>query len=257
MLTPAFTGPVPGSFGRGKNHPIPGFRPAQGTAQLADDGWLTVGSYADGQPARWMLTDAGRARHALIVGTTSSGATTLLRQVLDAAQAAGADTQAIDTESGGLGPGVHPAACNLTAARAVLAENLAILHTRLTEQGGDPRAPWPALRVLAIDGLHRLTPDRRFTDALATLVRLAPKAGIAVLASTEDPRLSACGGEISRTQLAAHTLVLLRTGSSHDTRLLGVDAAPVPACFADGTNTVGVGYLPRQRPCIPFRAWMP
>lgn len=230
-------------------------QPIRGTAQLDPDGALTVGVYADGSPAGWPLTDPdGSARHALIVASASAGGTSLLRSILDAAQAAGAGTQAIDVTSSGLGLGVHSTACDLTTARTMLVKHLHVAYQRLATVGHV--GPWP-LRVLAIDGLQRLTGDAGCAQALSDLLRHAAKAGIAVLALTQDPTILACG-DTSRSLLAAHTLVQLRINRRTDAILLNPnDPGPIDGHFPDGSSTAGIGYLPLQRPDMPFRAWLP
>jgi hypothetical protein len=229
-------------------------QPIRGTAQLGTDGTLTVGVYADGSPASWPLVTGGnRAKHALIVGTTGAGVSCLLRSVLDGAAAAGAGTQLIDLTGGQAAGSVHPAAVDLDNAREVLARTVVLARARLAAAtrarlAGEPNTQ--PLLVLAVDGLHWLTADDVATGHLTDLLCQAPKARIAVIAGGPDATLLTTGNDLIRTALAADTVVVLRTGR----RTVSIPGADVPAIR---NQPAGVGYLPRQRPDMPFRAWLP
>ena len=227
-------------------------QPIRGTAQLDADGTLTVGVYADGSPARWALTSAGRARHALIAGGVGSGTSCLLRSVLDGAAAAGASTQLIDLTDAAPTDSIHPTVTGIDATRDVLPMLVDLVHARLLAKRRGDGAEQPLL-VLAVDGLHKLGADQQCVDQLLTLLRHATKARIAVLAATPDITLAGIGfgGDLVRSTLAADTVVLLRTDSRHAPRGITANAA----ALAD--QPAGVGFLPRQRPGMPFRAWLP
>ena len=229
-------------------------QPVHGTAHLDTDGTLTVGVYTDGSPACWPLADGdGRTRHTLIIGTTGAGVSYLLRSVLDGAAAAGAATQLIDLTGAQATGSTHPGVTDLDNARELLARTVMLIHARLdaaarARHAGE-RSPQPLL-VLAVDGLHRLTADDEATGHLADVLRLAPKARIAVIAAGPDASLLTTGNDLIRMALATDTVVVLRTGR----RTTPIPGAHIPAI---GNQNAGVGYLPRQRPGIAFRAWLP
>jgi hypothetical protein len=229
-------------------------QPVRGTAQLGADGTLTIGVYADGSPASWPLADGdGRARNALIIGATGAGVSCLLRSVLDGAAAAGAATQLIDLTDAKATGSAHPGVIDLDNARELLARTVVLIHARLAAAArarlAGETSPQPLL-VLAVDGLHRLTADHEATGHLSEVLRLAPKARVAVIAAGPDATLLSTGTDVIRAALATDTVVVLRTGR-HTTSIPGAD---VPAI---GNQPAGVGHLPRQRPDMPFRAWLP
>ena len=226
-------------------------QPIEGTAQLGADGTLTVGRYADSSPAHWQLVAGGDARHALIVGAAGAGMSCLLHSILDGAAAAGASTQLIDLSTGLLADSTHPTVIGVRDTRTVLSMTVDVARARLA---ASVDAGPQKLLVLAVDALHELAADQRCAEQLADLMPIAAKARIAVIATTVDATLPATGGAHTRALLAQHTVVLLRTRQRTTPSLLGLDA---PDLFA-GSDAPGVGYLPRQRPGMPFRAyWRP
>ena len=233
-------------------------QPIRGTAQLGADGALTVGAYADGSPARWQLVDAdGTAQHALIVGTAGSGMTCLLHSILDGTAAAGAATQLIDLTTGRLADTTHPTVIGVRDIRTVLSMTVDVARARLAARDDGPQP----LLVLAVDGLHELTADQRSAEHLTDLMPLAAKARIAVIATTVDPTVNATGGALTRALLTQHAVVMLRP-RHHTWSVIAGTTAPLDRLLAASNapgiadTAPGVGYLPMQRPGMPFRAWL-
>lgn len=226
-------------------------RPIYGAAHLdPDTAVLTVGTHADGTPARWRLASRGRAQHTTVLGDHGAGTSSLLRSILHAATIAGVEAHSVDLSG------------TVAAARLVLAEQHDLARALVGEPDGDQ-----GLRLLVLDDLDELTKDRSFVDRLTRLTKLAGRAGIAVVAGTGDVSLSGFGGRFLDATLTRQALtqqlVLLRTGDGPmlraGLRALGVDLAghpPIPARSGDGSTTAGIGYLPR-RSTVPFRAWLP
>lgn len=141
-------------------------------------------------------------------------------------------------------------------------------HKGRERKGGktffDPSPEMPFLYDL-LDEVHLLVRHpvygKEAVALLADIAKLERKAGIGLAYVAHLPSLDEMGGHKAaplRSMLREGTTVAFRTGESTSHHMLGLKADPskLPAAFADGTRTQGLGLIkgPDERPSVPFRA---
>lgn len=196
---------------------------------LVDATSATFGSYVGGADVTIPLVRGERAVPTAVVGATGSGKTTLIESLFAGAQKAGIEVDLADPLHG-------------TAGR-VIAEHRELIAARsrdLAMRGVRSAIGALPLRLLLVDHLTEMESD--VGDLLAAVVKLAPKAGVAVVVATCSAAISIPGGSSLRENLLLGNLVELRW-----------DMNEISRTFADGSTTVGVGLINGDL----FRAWWP
>lgn len=198
-----------------------------GHAVVSSDGTTaTFGTWADGGHVSMLLTGGDRERNILITGATGSGKTSLLRSLQYGAEAVGIHVDLCDSGNRHLIADVHTAV--LERARDLADRN---------ERTGVGVVP---LRILLVDDLTTLDADT--ASLLGDVVRMGPKTNVAVVGATQDASALTPGGALLRDNLKA--------GGEIELRAMFGD---IPAEFANGTTTAGVGLVHGDL----FRAWWP
>lgn len=245
-------------------------------------GVAVIGRFADGSDAhiRFYARMDG-VRHGLIAGSTGSGKTYLLDELVRIALLTGTITPVIlDPQEGQSLPqwrGRVPYAAGADECMAMLAglhagmmqRSRRLASMRWTDADGDVMTgmdfydPFlsgvPAVLIIGDEIPLLLTSggrsDMRRTSEAVALVKnigkLGRKTGVAFWPVAQVPSLEELGSQVVRSMLASGNIVSLRTQDHVSAGMLGLEADPsqLPRYFRDGSPTYGLGYVvgPDQR----------
>lgn len=223
-------------------------RPPTNLPVEAHDGRIRIGAFTDQATATWELFNDRGAVHGAVFGDPDTGRTGLLRTILAAADAHPlVDIHAIDP----FGELLH----GPSTGHAVLNELCALAEQRRRRLAAEQTGAWnphrERLQLLVVDGLAAISGDRN----LHALARIGRKVGIAIVAAADNATHAAFSDNVTRQELTRTNVALLRTTDNITRQLSGAQGlmTDLPRRWHTGTDTYGVGYLPRQRNAL-FRA---
>ncbi len=193
------------------------------TARLDADS-ATFGSSVDGVDVTIPLVRGDRALPTAVVGATGSGKTVLLESLMAGARQAGIEADLADPLQ--------------QSDRQILADYLNLIDARnhdLAHRGAISGVDVLPLRILLVDHVADMTAES--VDMVTSIAGTAAKVNVVVVVVCQ---------ELSGSLLHAH----LSTGNRIELRTVNNG---IPAHFADGSPTCGVGYAGKGL----FRAWWP
>lgn len=255
----------------------------QGPTLNLDTGLITIGSFADAQPAHFRLyRPYSGAVNALISGCPDSGKTALLNLLLaETALSKLCAAWLLDPQNGQSLPdwtgkvdltavGAEACVWALRVAKKIMMDRSGLLgrlewiddqgRKRIGQPYFHPTPTFPLL-ILVIDEAHELTKHHEYGDEvrqlLGDIAKMGRKTGLGVELVTQLPSLEELGSQTVRSMLTGGNAVCLRTGDKVSAAMIGIDADPfaLPMVFPDGSTTAGLGYTrgPDGRPNATMR----
>lgn len=241
-------------------------------------GLATIGVHADGTTAPYRFYRLGSGSvHDLIAGTTDSGKSRLLDQLLAAERHSGlAVSWVIDPQRGQSLPdwvdgvdwfavSVEEGVRMLRAARDVMyARNAHLARIEWIDEQGrkrrgkgffDPSPDMPLLSV-TIEEAHRVLAVPEAKQMAEEIAIMSRKCGIKLRLVVQVPLLDQLGGSATlRDMVASGNVIVLRTAGRMTGQVafqgsLPVEPNKLPRQFPDGSSTAGLGFIlgPSDRP---------
>lgn len=241
-------------------------------------GLATVGMHADGTTAPYRFYRLGSGPvHDLIAGTTDSGKSRLLDQLLAAERHSGVVVSwVIDPQRGQslpdwldgvdwFAPSADEGLRMLRAARDVMyARNTHLARASWVDEHGrerrgkaffDPSPDMPLLSI-TIEEAHRLLAVAEAKQIAEEMAIMSRKCGIKLRLVVQVPLLDQLGGSNTlRDMVASGNVVVLRTAGRMTGQVafqgsLPVEPNKLPRQFPDGSSTAGLGFIlgPSDRP---------
>lgn len=236
-------------------------------------GIMPIGMFADAKgEAKIRLFEPGAGmKHVLVSGGTGSGKSNLLANLIAAIEHSGvgltwlADPQggqsipdwADETALDRVALDMDEIKVMIRAAYEVMMANSAYItslewtddkgRTRKGKKCMDPTADMPFL-ALVIDEAHKVLADPEIAKMVADIAKMGRKAGVVLILATQTPTQDELGGTYGgaiRDNVLMGNIIVLRTKSRMTGGMLSlpVDPAKLPAKFANGSNTQGIGFV--------------
>jgi hypothetical protein len=240
-----------------------------------ETGRATVGGYTDGDEAGYQFfhapgSGASGVVHSFIVGTTGSGKSRFLDELLAIERHNGMISWVCDPQGGQslpdwteacdwFAPSAEDGYLMLLAAKRVVDERSGrYARMRWTDEKGRTRRGLKSFVPGKPDAILSITleeaPALMQIPGAATLAadigKMGRKCGVKLRLVAQVPNLDELGGKASlRAMLQSGNIILLRTDSSSSSRLaLGnamdsIDSNAIPKYWPDGSSTGGLGYI--------------
>ncbi|WP_068426766.1 FtsK/SpoIIIE domain-containing protein [Janibacter terrae] len=250
-------------------------------------GIADIGVHMDGAPAQFAFWAPGSgAVHTLVAGTTGSGKSRFLEQILAEARHSGmVTTWLIDPQGGqslprwidrvdwsarsaedGL-PMIDAAVSVMHARSRHLARKTWTDHKGRTITGVDHFEPTPEMPLLQLvieeaPDLLRVYPDA--VEKLASIGKMGRKCGVAIVLALQKPSVDELGGSSTlRAMASSGNIVCFRTSDKVSAGMafagsLPGDPSAIPKYFPNGKNTGGMGYIagPGSRAAVMRAFWV-
>ncbi len=252
-----------------------------------ESGIAEIGVHMDGAPAQFAFWAPGSgAVHTLVAGTTGSGKSRFLEQILAEARHSGmVTTWLIDPQGGqslprwidrvdwsarsaedGL-PMIDAAVSVMRARSRHLARKTWTDHKGRTITGVDHFEPTPTMPLLQLvieeaPDLLRAYPDA--VEKLASIGKMGRKCGVAIVLALQKPSVDELGGSSTlRAMASSGNIVCFRTSDKVSAGMafagsLPGDPSAIPKYFPNGKNTGGMGYIagPGSRAAVMRAFWV-
>lgn len=252
-----------------------------------ESGIAEIGMHMDGAPAQFAFWAPGSgAVHTLVAGTTGSGKSRFLEQILAEARHSGmVTTWLIDPQGGqslprwidrvdwsarsaedGL-PMIDAAVSVMHARSRHLARKTWTDHKGRKITGVDHFEPTPEMPLLQLvieeaPDLLRAYPDA--VEKLASIGKMGRKCGIAIVLALQKPSVDELGGSSTlRAMASSGNIVCFRTSDKVSAGMafagsLPGDPSAIPKYFPNGKNTGGMGYIagPGSRAAVMRAFWV-
>ena len=240
-------------------------------------GWITIGVYADGTPARWRLYEPGSGPcGGLIFGAQGSGKSSLANQLAAEITQAGFAVLWLGDGQEGLSmpdwveQGARWFGYTIAETRRMLQGAERVLEARQrrrrsirridakgrSKRGAaqfDATPEEPYLYVL-VDEWPEVGPDPECRRIVARLLKTGRKVGITCIVISQIPSVAEFGSDndasvirslSSTTNIAMFRIAPADKGSQHmgGMGVDGVDPSAIPVAFADGSPTGGMAFL--------------
>lgn len=234
-------------------------------------GISVIGPYADGAQTRYRWWSDIGPIHDLIAGTSGSGKSGLVNQLLAEERHSGFMTSVfIDPQQGQSAPdwpqNVHRFAGDAETGtellqaveQAMYARNEFLANREWVDGKGRRRRgvnKWTLgcglpLMVVTIEEAHAVLDDPVAAQSVERIAKMARKCGIKLRLIVQDPSVGQLGNSrVLRSQLTGGNVIVLRTGDRLGGQIatggrLPVDPYDIPAEWPDGGgSTAGCGYL--------------
>ena len=247
-------------------------------------GLAVIGRYADGSPVHVKFYTPGYGiRHALLSGTTGSGKSELLNELIFIALVTGCFVPVIlDPQEGQSLPfwrdrclyaaGVDECFRMLRGLHAGMLDRSRYLSGLRWDDDGIAMRGMPffnyeltglPMPLIFFDEAHMCLKGegkggRQIVEKTVEISRLGRKTGTGMWLATHIPSLSELGNEQAlRDMLRGGNVISMRTANRVASGMLGLEKDPseIPMFLADGRETYGLGYCagPDNRPDAPMR----
>lgn len=252
-----------------------------------ETGIAEIGVHMDGAPAQFAFWAPGSgAVHTLVAGTTGSGKSRFLEQILAEARHSGLiTTWLIDPQGGQSLPRwidrvdwsarsaedglvlIDAAVAVMRARSRHLARKTWTDHKGRTITGVDHFEPTPQMPLLQLvieeaPDLLRAYPDA--VDKLASIGKMGRKCGVGAVLAAQKPSVDELGGSSTlRAMASSGNIVCFRTSDKVSAGMafagsLPGDPSAIPKYFPNGKNTGGMGYIagPGSRAAVMRAYWV-
>ncbi|MGH3631649.1 MAG: hypothetical protein ACRDRL_29950, partial [Sciscionella sp.] len=242
-----------------------------------ETGWITAGNTPDGEPARWRLFEPGSGPcGGLIFGAQGTGKSGFVNTLCAEITHSGLAVLWLGDGQDGLSlpewseQGADWFAGGVTETRRMLRAAVRVMRGRqkrrravrwVDEDGIErrglssftPSPQCPALYIV-IDEWPLIAKDDECRRHVALLLKAGRKVGITADVIGQIPSIAEFGGDgdaaVVRSLASTTNVAMFRTAAADKTSqhmggmgMDGIDSSAIPAAFADGTGTQGLGYL--------------
>lgn len=213
-------------------------------------GRVAIGIDAGGEPVHWRLWDERGSRNGLIVGGHYSGATNVLRGLVQSVgESRFVRTWVLDERAGLATYPADRVEHQMDGAARLMRQARRVCEDRTRARQDRGLGPWLSphndmpLGLLIINDPRTMLMERGWDDLLY-IQRVSRKIGVAVVLRTYAASLDQFDGRAQLRAGATNLLVMRGAGTSttllDEPRLRGVP--PVPTAWPDDTATTGCGY---------------
>lgn len=236
-------------------------------------GIMPLGIYADGkgEAAIRLFKPGAGMRHLLVAGGTGAGKSYLLSNIIAAIEHSGVGVTWLADPQGGqsipewaeegslerVALDMESIRLMIQAAFNVMMANSEMLtsmwwedHKGRRRKGKRAMDPTPEMPFLALvlEEAHMVLKDPEIAQMVGLIAKMGRKAGVLLVLVTQTPTQEELGGAHGgaiRDNVLMGNIVTLRTMSRMTSSMLSlpVDPNKLPAKFADGSDTSGIGFV--------------